>query len=86
MIHGMQGQTRSEMIRTDAQYFEMAFPRVLAVAERAWHRAAWERDWSMGERYNATTGRQHGGYDARVRVWWWFCGTFAGGLVVAVGI
>ena len=74
------------MIRTDAQYFEMAFPRVLAVAERARHRVAWARGWFMDERFNATTGRQHGGYDARVRVWWWFCGTFAGGLVVAVGI
>jgi len=55
-IHGMQGQTWSETIRTDDQYFEMAFPRVLAVAERAWHRASWERDWSSGETYNPTTG------------------------------
>jgi hexosaminidase len=54
-IHGMQGQTWSETIRTDAQYFEIAFPRVLAVAERAWHRAEWERDWTMGEQYNPTT-------------------------------
>ncbi len=34
-IRGMQGQTWSETVRTDEQYFEMAFPRVLAVAERA---------------------------------------------------
>ena len=34
----------------------MAFPRVLAVAERAWHRASWELDWSSGVTYNATTG------------------------------
>ena len=55
-IHGMQGQTWSETIRTDEQYFEMAFPRVLAVAERAWHRASWERDWTPGETYTPTAG------------------------------
>ena len=56
-IRGMQGQTWSETIRTDDQYYEMAFPRVLAVAERAWHRASWELDWSPGDTYDATTGR-----------------------------
>ena len=55
-IRGMQGQTWSETIRTDDQYFEMAFPRALAVAERAWHRASWELDWSPGVAYNMTTG------------------------------
>ena len=54
-IRGMQGQTWSETIRTDEQYFEMAFPRTLAVAERAWHRAEWELDWSPGSVYNMTT-------------------------------
>ena len=48
VIRGMQGQTWSETIRTDAQYDEMAFPRAVAVAERAWHRADWEIDWSPG--------------------------------------
>eukprot|EP00580_Thalassiosira_gravida_P009129 CAMPEP_0201628794 /NCGR_PEP_ID=MMETSP0493-20130528/3655_1 /ASSEMBLY_ACC=CAM_ASM_000838 /TAXON_ID=420259 /ORGANISM="Thalassiosira gravida, Strain GMp14c1" /LENGTH=816 /DNA_ID=CAMNT_0048099649 /DNA_START=1 /DNA_END=2451 /DNA_ORIENTATION=- len=55
-IRGMQGQTWSETIRTDDQYYEMAFPRVLAVAERAWHHADWELDWTPGVTYNATTG------------------------------
>lgn len=55
-IRGMQGQTWSETIRTDDQYYEMAFPRVLAVAERAWHRAAWELDWSPSTTYNLTSG------------------------------
>lgn len=54
-IRGMQGQTWSETVRTDGQYYEMAFPRVLAVAERAWHRASWELDWSPGVTYNFTT-------------------------------
>ena len=48
VIRGMQGQTWSETIRTDAQYDEMAFPRAVALAERAWHRADWELDWSPG--------------------------------------
>mmetsp|Transcript_25974 Transcript_25974/g.58264 ORF Transcript_25974/g.58264 Transcript_25974/m.58264 type:complete len:1141 (+) Transcript_25974:342-3764(+) len=48
VIRGMQGQTWSETIRTDAQYDEMTFPRAVAIAERAWHRANWELDWSSG--------------------------------------
>jgi hypothetical protein len=56
VIRGMQGQTWSETIRTDEQYFEMAFPRALAVAERAWHRASWELDWTPGVAYNMSTG------------------------------
>ena len=54
-IRGMQGQTWSETIRTDDQYYEMAFPRTLAVAERAWHRASWEQDWTPGMTYSGTT-------------------------------
>lgn len=55
-IRGMQGQTWSETVRTDDQYYEMAFPRTLAVAERAWHRASWELDWSPGVTYSLSTG------------------------------
>ena len=54
-IRGMQGQTWSETIRTDDQYYEMAFPRTLAVAERAWHKAGWELDWFRGMTYDDTT-------------------------------
>ncbi|KAH3883986.1 hypothetical protein DPMN_007956 [Dreissena polymorpha] len=32
----------AEVMRTEGQFHEMAFPRVLALAERAWHRADWE--------------------------------------------
>ena len=38
----MQGQVWSESIRTEDQVLAMLFPRVLAVAERAWHKASWE--------------------------------------------
>lgn len=56
VIRGMQGQSWSETIRTDDEYFGMAFPRTLAVAERSWHRASWELDWSPGVAYNMSTG------------------------------
>ena len=55
-IRGMQGQTWTETIRTDDQYYEMVFPRMLAVAERAWHRASWELNWSPGVIFDGTTG------------------------------
>jgi hexosaminidase len=41
-ILGMQGQVWSETIRTEEQVLAMIFPRILSVAERAWHKAAWE--------------------------------------------
>ncbi len=43
-ILGMQGQIWTETIRTEQQVLEMLFPRVLSVAERAWHKASWEAD------------------------------------------
>ncbi|ALU43248.1 family 20 glycosylhydrolase [Pseudoalteromonas rubra] len=41
-ILGIQGQVWSETIRTEAQVQAMVFPRLLAMAERAWHKADWE--------------------------------------------
>ena len=41
-ILGMQGQVWSETIRTEDQVLAMIFPRILSVAERAWHKAPWE--------------------------------------------
>lgn len=56
-ILGMQGQVWSETIRTEEQVLAMIFPRILSVAERAWHKAPWEgeqvntkqrvKDWSQ---------------------------------------
>ncbi|MFY8327059.1 family 20 glycosylhydrolase [Pseudoalteromonas sp. ZZD1] len=56
-ILGMQGQVWSETIRTEEQVLAMIFPRILSVAERAWHKAPWEgkqvntkaraQDWSQ---------------------------------------
>lgn len=50
-IAGLQGQVWSEVIRTDATVEYMLFPRLLALAERAWHRAAWEPAYSPGRSF-----------------------------------
>ena len=39
---GIQGSFWTETVRTADQMYRMLFPRLLAVAERAWHKAPWE--------------------------------------------
>lgn len=46
-IAGVQGQVWSESIRTPEQLGEMVFPRIIALAERAWHKASWEGNSSL---------------------------------------
>ncbi|XP_074608369.1 beta-hexosaminidase-like isoform X3 [Acropora palmata] len=41
-IAGMQGHLWTETVRSRDQMFSMIFPRLLALAERAWHKASWE--------------------------------------------
>ncbi|WP_333607374.1 family 20 glycosylhydrolase [Arsukibacterium sp.] len=41
---GIQGQLWSETIRSAEQLEQMLYPRLLALAERAWHSAPWEPD------------------------------------------
>jgi hexosaminidase len=41
-VIGLEGPQWGETMRTDDQVDYMVFPRMLALAERAWHRAAWE--------------------------------------------
>ncbi|WP_024461762.1 family 20 glycosylhydrolase [Marinimicrobium sp. LS-A18] len=48
-ILGIQGQVWTETIRTPEQLERMVYPRLLALAERAWHRAEWEGDSSSAE-------------------------------------
>ncbi|MGL4829465.1 MAG: family 20 glycosylhydrolase [Vibrio sp.] len=43
-VRGLQGSVWTETIRTEAQFEGMTFPRVVALAERAWHKADWEAD------------------------------------------
>jgi len=46
-IAGLQASLWTEMVRTSEEVDYMLFPRLLAVAERAWHEADWQ---------SATTG------------------------------
>ena len=46
----MQGLLWSETVRTSEQFENKVFPRLLAVAERAWHRALWEGGQDPRER------------------------------------
>src|SRR5690606_15284306 len=50
-IAGLQAQLWSETIRTDAQVDYMLFPRLLALAERAWAPAPWTPPYQTGARY-----------------------------------
>jgi hexosaminidase len=43
-VVGMQGQVWTESIRTPEQLEQMIYPRVMALAERAWTKASWEGD------------------------------------------
>ncbi|MBI0250121.1 chitobiase/beta-hexosaminidase C-terminal domain-containing protein, partial [Yersinia pestis subsp. pestis] len=50
-VQGISGQSWNETVRTDEQMEYMAFPRVLPLAERAWHRASWEQEYKAGREY-----------------------------------
>lgn len=53
---GLQGQLWSETIRSDAQVDYMLYPRLLALAERAWRAADWEEPYTPGAGYSRATG------------------------------
>ncbi len=54
---GLSAQLWSESVRNNEQYEYMVFPRVLAAAERAWHRANWENEYKVGVEYSQDTNR-----------------------------
>jgi len=49
-IMGIQGQSWAETIRSFENFQYMIFPRLLALAERAWHKAAWENITDLNSR------------------------------------
>ncbi|XP_061190881.1 beta-hexosaminidase-like [Saccostrea echinata] len=53
-IIGVQGQIWTETIRTEQQLQEMLFPRMLALAELAWHKSTWEEIPNKQERIQRT--------------------------------
>lgn len=54
---GLQGQIWSETLRSDELVEYMIYPRLLVLAERAWHKASWEVPYNYeGAVYNQQTG------------------------------
>jgi hexosaminidase len=55
-ISGIQGQLWSETVRSDNQAEYMIYPRLLALAERAWHQASWQVPYKAeGDTYSKET-------------------------------
>ncbi|MCQ3827916.1 carbohydate-binding domain-containing protein [Microbulbifer elongatus] len=52
-VRGIQGQLWSEVVRTDETVEYQVFPRLLALAERAWHQADWELPLQEGQSFHA---------------------------------
>ena len=78
-FHGLQAQLWSETVRSDAQVEYLLFPRLLALAERAWHRADWELAYRHeGHEYrfgDASFSAKHA--TLRARDWQRFAGLLA---------
>ncbi|CAN5221237.1 family 20 glycosylhydrolase [soil metagenome] len=62
---GLQGQLWSETLRSDAQVDYMLYPRMLALAERAWHGADWEVPYAPGAAYDSAAAALTPGMRAR---------------------
>ncbi|MBD1388164.1 carbohydate-binding domain-containing protein [Neiella sp. HB171785] len=54
-VSGIQAQLWSETLRHESQAEYMLFPRLIAVAERAWHRPDWEIPYQPGQAYSQHT-------------------------------
>jgi hexosaminidase len=54
-VLGIQAQIWGETVRSDNQANYMLFPRLLAVAERAWHTPKWAESYKKGVSYSANT-------------------------------
>jgi len=57
LFEGMQGFLWSETVRTPEQFDYMIFPRLLALAERAWHLPSWEQRPVSGETFSADSAQ-----------------------------
>jgi hexosaminidase len=56
-IAGAQANLWSETVRSDSLVDYMLFPRLIALAERAWHKAAWEPAYRPGTSYSHGDGK-----------------------------
>jgi len=53
IVDGIQGQLWSETVRSDNQAEYMVFPRLLTLAERAWHEPKWQVPYNyLGAKYD----------------------------------
>lgn len=52
---GIQGHLWSEMIRSDRQAEYMIYPRLMALAERAWHQPAWALPYQTNRLYGPSS-------------------------------
>jgi len=52
---GMQAHLWSETVRTPEQFDYMIFPRMLALAERAWSKGSWELDYTPGQTFSGSS-------------------------------
>lgn len=49
--YGLSAQVWSELVRTDDEMEYRLYPRIMAVAERAWHQASWELPYQKGREF-----------------------------------
>lgn len=56
-FYGLQGHLWTETTRSDSQADYMIFPRLISLAERAWHKADWEVEYNyQGQVYSQDSG------------------------------
>jgi hexosaminidase len=56
-VLGIQGQLWSETVRSEQQAEYMIYPRLLALAERAWHTPSWQVPYNyQGAKYDKNSG------------------------------
>ncbi len=56
-VFGIQGQLWSETVRSEQQAEYMIYPRLLALAERAWHKPSWQVPYNyQGAKYDQNSG------------------------------
>ncbi|GAB3092730.1 family 20 glycosylhydrolase [Aestuariicella hydrocarbonica] len=77
-FYGLQGHLWTEVTRTDEQADYMMFPRLTALAERAWHQADWEVDYNhQGQTYSSRDPLSDGDQRLRQQQWNRFANTLA---------
>ncbi|GAA0345941.1 family 20 glycosylhydrolase [Bowmanella denitrificans] len=67
---GMQGQLWSETVRDDKRAEYMIYPRLHALAERAWHKADWEVPYQAGREYGPATDYFNADNETQLRKDW----------------